>query len=68
MTELENRLLTLFQRLEQTQQAREAKFGPMLSHLTTQLNASSAQLTALSAHVSDLAKRIEHLQTALNKR
>jgi cell division protein FtsB len=68
MTELENRLLTVVRRLEQSYQDRERQFAQTRADLTRQLNNSAAQITSLSAHVNDLARRIELLHAILNKR
>ncbi len=68
MTELENRLLIIVQRLEKTHQERERQFGATLSDLTRQLNATATQVTALNTHVNNLARRIEQLHGILTRR
>jgi chromosome segregation ATPase len=68
MTELETRLLTLVQRMEQSYQERDRQFASTLADLTMRLNASAAQLTTLSAHVTDLSMRIERLRGTLTRR
>ena len=68
MTELENRLLIIVQRLEKTHLEHERQFGATLSDLTRQLNASAMQVTALSTHVNSLARRIEQLHAILTRR
>ena len=68
MTELENRLLIIVQRLEKTHQERERQFGARLSDLMKRLNDTTTQITALSAHVNNLNRRIENLRAILTRR
>ena len=68
MTELETRLLQIVQRMEKAHQEREREFAATLADLTKRLNVSATQFTALSAHVDDLAKRIQQLHAILTRR
>jgi len=68
MTELETHLLKLVQNIEEAQEDRAKQFAATLSSLTTRLTTFATQVTALSAHVNDLTRRIEHLHAILTRR
>ena len=68
MTELEQHLLSAFQRLESQYQERDRLFADALNRLSKQLNDGAERIETLNSQVTVLNGQIERLQTILTKR